>query len=89
MIDFSEETWHLRVCSWVIFLILHLLLELIFGFLFSLAKCELKEIVCPSLFCRLLLEDVLEKVLVPLDKPLGINLSVLDLLFSISLDAFE
>ena len=56
---------------------------------FSLAKSVFKELLRASLLHSLLLKDVLQEVFVPLNQTLRVNLPVLNLLFSVSLDPLE
>ena len=87
--DFSEQTGHVNLCVGVILFLLNLPFELLLRLFLPLAESELKEVLRPSLLCRLLLKDVLQQVFVPLDKPLRIDLPVLHLLLPITLDPFE
>ena len=89
MADLSEEARHGGVINWVVFLLLQVSLDVLGGLLLSLAECELQEVVRSPLLGCLLLEDVLQEVLIPLDQSLRIDLTMLDLLFSISLDALQ
>ena len=70
MTNLSEETGHIDFCIWIIFFLLDLLLELLLRFFFTFAKSKFKEVLGSSLFSCLFFKDILEQVLVPLDKPL-------------------
>lgn len=89
MADLPEEAGHRSVTHGVVFLLLHLSLDVLGGLLLPLAEGKLQEVVRPPLLGRLLLEDVLEEVLIPLDEPLGVDLAMLDLFFSVPLNALE
>ena len=89
MADLPEETRHLSVTHWVVFLLLHVSLDVLSSLFLAFAESKLQEVVRSPLLRRLLLENVLQEVLIPLNESLRIDLTMLDLLFSVSLDALE
>ena len=52
-------------------------------------KGKSEELVCTSCFHVLLIQKIKQKIFIPLDQSLGVNLSMLKLLVSISLDSFK
>jgi len=56
---------------------------------FALSKREAKESVGSSLLGGLLLQDILEQVFIPLNQPLTVLLTMLDLFLTVALDAFQ
>ena len=89
MADLPKETGHCLVYHGIVSLLLHLFLDLLGRLLFPLSKSKLQEVVRSSLLGCLFLKDVLEEILVTLDQSLRVDLSMLDLLFSISLDTLK
>jgi len=85
----SKQPRHEWVTQRIVGSLSHLWLNLEFRFLFSLAKGKFQKHACSPLLSCLLLKNVLEKVFVSLNESLRVSLSVLDLLFSVSLDAFH
>ena len=89
MADLPKEARHGSVTHWVVFLLLHVPLDVLGSLFLPLAESKFQEVVRSPLLSRLLLEDVLQEVLISLDESLRIDLTMLDLLFSVSLDALE
>ena len=87
-IKLSEQSWHERVTFWIVGFepSFYLFLNFFIGFFFALSKRVFEEIFSPSLFGGLLFEDVRKQIFISLNQPLGIDLSVLNLFFSIPLD---
>ena len=84
--NFTEKSGHQRIAQRVVRSVVHLLPNLFLCFLLAAPKSELQKLGGPPLLGRLLLEDVLEQVSIPLDQPLTVCLAVLDLLFAVALD---
>jgi len=87
--DLPEEAGHGRVTHWVVFLLLHVFLDVFGSLLLPLAESKLQEVVRSPLLGRLLLEYVLQEVLIPLDQPLRVDLTMLNLLLPVPLDALK
>ena len=83
------EAWQKLILNWVVRLFSELLIQFSFGFFLTLAECILKELIRTTLLHGLLLQNILQQVLVPLDEPLRIDLPVLYLLLTVSLDALQ
>ena len=89
MLHLAEESRHQCICFGVIFPFLHFLANFTLALFLSAAKSETQKLVGTSLLGRLLDQNVGEKVLVTLDKSLGVDLAMFYLLFSVALDAFQ
>ena len=83
------EAWQKLILNWVVRLFSKLLIQFSFGLFLTLAECILKELIRTTLLHGLLLQNILQQVLVPLDEPLRIDLPVLYLLLTVSLDALQ
>lgn len=87
--ELSLHSRHQAVVHWIVFSLDHLFLDLAFCLLFPAAQRILEKFLSAALFGGLLLKDVLQQILVPLHKPLRVNLPVSHLLLSVTLDALE
>lgn len=89
MRGFAEQARHEGVTPWVVGTSFHVAINFRLGLLLAPSQRKFQKVSGSPLLRLLLVQDVLQQVFVPLDKPLAVNLSMLYLLLAIALDTLQ